>query len=150
MIGGSSLGSGWEFSLHRRIQTGSEAHPASYPWVSGALSLDVKLTTHLHLVPRSRMRGLYILSPIRLHDVMLSYEKPFTPAITMQHSAVTENMWGLVMRVIPFQHSSRTSCSWGGGEVPVSILGPEPEYLHWSVSWFSSVPEDSCWDSVIQ
>jgi hypothetical protein len=30
------------FSLHHCIQTGSGAHPASYPMVSGALSLGVK------------------------------------------------------------------------------------------------------------
>jgi hypothetical protein len=50
------------FSLHHRVQTGSGAHLASYPMGTGAFSLwqsgrDVKLTTHLHLVPRSRMRG---------------------------------------------------------------------------------------------
>jgi hypothetical protein len=38
-------------------------------WVPGALSLGVngrvvKLTTHLHLVPRSRMVELYLHSPI--------------------------------------------------------------------------------------
>jgi hypothetical protein len=27
-------------------------------WVLGIVSLGVKLTTHLHLVPRSRMRGV--------------------------------------------------------------------------------------------
>jgi hypothetical protein len=32
----------------------------------------VKLTTHLHLVPRSRMMELYINSPIRLHGIMLN------------------------------------------------------------------------------
>jgi len=30
-IGVSSPGMDWEFSLHRPVQTGSEAHPASYP-----------------------------------------------------------------------------------------------------------------------
>jgi hypothetical protein len=50
------------FSLHQRVQTGSGAHQASYPTGTRALSLGVKrgrgvkLTTHLHLVPRSRMR----------------------------------------------------------------------------------------------
>jgi hypothetical protein len=29
-------------SLHLRVQNGSGAHPASYQWVSGALSLGVK------------------------------------------------------------------------------------------------------------
>jgi hypothetical protein len=30
------------FFLHHRIQNGSGAHPASYPWVTGALSLGVR------------------------------------------------------------------------------------------------------------
>jgi hypothetical protein len=41
------------FSLHHRVQNGSGAHPASYPMGTRG----VKLTTHLHLVPRSRMCG---------------------------------------------------------------------------------------------
>jgi hypothetical protein len=45
------------FSLHHRVQTSSGAHPASYPVGTGAVSLRVKLTTPLHLVPRSRVRG---------------------------------------------------------------------------------------------
>jgi hypothetical protein len=32
----------------------------------------VKLTTHLHLVPRSRMVELYLHSPICLHSVVLN------------------------------------------------------------------------------
>jgi hypothetical protein len=32
----------------------------------------VKLTTHLHLVPRSWMVELYLCSPIRLHGIMLN------------------------------------------------------------------------------
>jgi hypothetical protein len=35
------------------------------------LSPGVKLTTHLHLVPRSRMVELYLHSPICLHGVVL-------------------------------------------------------------------------------
>jgi hypothetical protein len=43
------------------LQTSSEAHPASYPMGTGGpflrvkRSRGVKLTTHLHLVPKSRM-----------------------------------------------------------------------------------------------
>jgi hypothetical protein len=49
-------------SLHHRVQTGSGAHPASYPTGTGGSfpgvkRRGVKLTTHLHLVPRLRMRG---------------------------------------------------------------------------------------------
>jgi hypothetical protein len=51
------------FSLHHRIQTGSGVHPASYPmgtrgsFRGGKCGRSVKLTTHLYLVPISRMRG---------------------------------------------------------------------------------------------
>jgi hypothetical protein len=50
---------------------------ASYPMSTGALSLGesfrgVKLTTHLHLVPRSKNAWSYTSTPIRLHGVMLS------------------------------------------------------------------------------
>jgi hypothetical protein len=34
MIGASSPGSGWEFSLRHQFQTGSGAHPVSYPMVT--------------------------------------------------------------------------------------------------------------------
>jgi hypothetical protein len=45
-----------EFSLLRIIQTGSEAHSASYPMGTGGLSgWDVKLTAYFHLVPWSKM-----------------------------------------------------------------------------------------------
>jgi hypothetical protein len=41
---GFELESGWdqEFSLLHVVQIGSGAHPASYPWVRGALSPVVK------------------------------------------------------------------------------------------------------------
>jgi len=43
--------------LRHRIQTASVTHPASYPMGTGSLSSvikrqGVKLTTHLHLMPR--------------------------------------------------------------------------------------------------
>jgi hypothetical protein len=63
MNGGSSPGRAGNFSLHHRVQTGSGAHPASYPmgtrdsFPGGWSGRGVNLTTHLHLVPRSRMRG---------------------------------------------------------------------------------------------
>jgi hypothetical protein len=55
------------FSLHHRVQTGSGAHPASYPTGTRGLSLGysgrgMNLTTHFHLVPKSRMRG--VTSPL--------------------------------------------------------------------------------------
>jgi len=57
---------GWSprnFSLYHRVRTDSAFYPASYPMGTrgsfpGDKVIDAwKLTTHLHLVPRSRMRG---------------------------------------------------------------------------------------------
>jgi hypothetical protein len=51
------------FSLHHRVQTGSGAHPPFCPMdTRGSFSgrkaaCGVKLTTHLRLMPRSRMHG---------------------------------------------------------------------------------------------
>jgi hypothetical protein len=63
-----------EFSLVHKVQTKSGAQPAPYPTGTGALSSGVKLTIHLHLVPRSRKVELYLHSTIRLHGVVLSNE----------------------------------------------------------------------------
>jgi hypothetical protein len=42
-------------------------------WVPGALSLEVKLTTHLHLVPRSKNAWSYTFTPpTRVHGVVLN------------------------------------------------------------------------------
>jgi hypothetical protein len=53
-----------DFSLLHSVQTGSGAQPASHPMGTRDLSPRVKgrcvkLTTHLHLVPRSRMVELH-------------------------------------------------------------------------------------------
>jgi hypothetical protein len=62
-------GSGGKFYLLHSDQTGSWAHPASYPMdkVAGG----VKLTIH-HLVPRSGMAELYFHFSIRVHGVVLN------------------------------------------------------------------------------
>jgi hypothetical protein len=67
-----------DFFLLHIVQTVSEAHPASYPmgylglfpW--GQSGRGVKLSTHLHLVPRSRMVELNLHSPIYLHSIVLN------------------------------------------------------------------------------
>jgi hypothetical protein len=60
------------------IQISYNAHPASCPKGTGDLSAGLKrgrgvtLTIHLHLVPRSRMRGAILVHPLpslRLHGV---------------------------------------------------------------------------------
>jgi hypothetical protein len=54
---------GKDFSPLQVIQIGSGAHPASYPMGNGGFSTGgligrgVKLTSHIQLVPRSRLRG---------------------------------------------------------------------------------------------
>jgi hypothetical protein len=49
-------------SLLHSFQIGSGAHPASYSVGTGGSFPGVKLTTHLQLVPRSRMVELYTSS----------------------------------------------------------------------------------------
>jgi hypothetical protein len=56
MIGVRIPAGGGNLSLRYRVQTGSGAHTASYSMGTGG-DRDVKLTTHFHLMPRSRMRG---------------------------------------------------------------------------------------------
>jgi hypothetical protein len=62
------------FSLFSSVQTCSEAHPASYQRIIhwGLSGWDMKLATHFHLVPRSRILELYLHIPIYLHGVVLN------------------------------------------------------------------------------
>jgi hypothetical protein len=75
---GSIPGREKRFSLLRGVETGSEAHPASYrmglgePYPRGLSDRSVKSTTYLHLVPTSRMVALHLHFPIRLHGVVLN------------------------------------------------------------------------------
>jgi hypothetical protein len=63
------------FSFHHSVQNGSGAHPASYSmhtrvsFPGGKSGWGVKLTTHIHLVPRSKNAWSYTSTPIRLHGV---------------------------------------------------------------------------------
>jgi len=74
MIGVRITAEAGNFSVRHHVQTGSGADPASYPMgTGGSLPGDVKLTTHLHLVPRSKNVRFYISTPqIRLYGVVLS------------------------------------------------------------------------------
>jgi hypothetical protein len=66
------------FCLLHVVQTGSGAHPVSYPmgtvgsFAGSKAAWGVKLTTHLHLVSWSRMMELYLHSPIRFHGIVLN------------------------------------------------------------------------------
>jgi hypothetical protein len=66
--------------LLHSIQTGSVAHPDSFPVgtrgsfpESKAAGWGMKLTTQLHLVTRSRMVELHLYFPTPLHVTVLSY-----------------------------------------------------------------------------
>jgi len=51
------------FSLRHHVQTGSRAHPASYPVViSPEVKRPERVTTHFRLVSRLRIRGA--ISPL--------------------------------------------------------------------------------------
>jgi len=52
------------FFSSKTVQTGSGAHPASYSVGNGFTSWGMKLTTHPHLVLRSRMSGAAPLLPL--------------------------------------------------------------------------------------
>jgi hypothetical protein len=62
------------FSLFQSVQTGSRSDPASYTmgevFVQEQSGQDMKLTTHLYLVPRSRMMELclHYHTPSSWHD----------------------------------------------------------------------------------
>jgi hypothetical protein len=62
-----------DFSSNLCVQTGSEAHPTSYPMGTGCslpgvkFGLGVTLTTLPHLVPRSRMSRSHTFPPWCLH-----------------------------------------------------------------------------------
>jgi hypothetical protein len=79
MDGLGSIPGNAKYCLLHSVQTGYEAHPASYPMGTGndfpvgKAVRGVKLTTHLHLVPRSRMVELYLYSLICLHGVVLNW-----------------------------------------------------------------------------
>jgi hypothetical protein len=50
-------------------QPATESEPEAL--LPGVMLPDVKLTTYLHLMPRSRIVGFYLHSPTRLQDVVL-------------------------------------------------------------------------------
>jgi hypothetical protein len=81
-FGFNSRTQGKDFSLLHNLQTGSDAHPASYTVGTGASfpegysSRSEKPTTHLHLVLRLRMVTLYLHTPICLHGLVFNYLSP--------------------------------------------------------------------------
>jgi hypothetical protein len=60
-------------TLRHHVQTGSGAHPASYPMGTGSKAVGAWSWTHPHLVPRSKNAWCYTSTPpTRLHGVVLS------------------------------------------------------------------------------
>jgi hypothetical protein len=88
-IGVRSPAGAKDFSSNLCVETGSGTHPASCTMGTGGTFPGVKsgrgvmLTTHPHLVPRSRMSRSYTSSPPkRHHDVLLdclAFLLPFLP-----------------------------------------------------------------------
>jgi hypothetical protein len=67
----------------KNVQTGSGAHPVSYSMAKGVLSLKVgqqgmKLTTHIHLVSKSRTGGDKPQLPYKPSKHALGTTIPFT------------------------------------------------------------------------
>ena len=53
----------------KRVHTSSEAHQPPIQWVLGTLPWDMKLTTHLHLVPRLKLWTYTPMPPVCFHDM---------------------------------------------------------------------------------
>jgi hypothetical protein len=76
VIGVRSPAGAKDFSSNLCVQTGSEAHTASCtmgiggPFPGTKCGRGVTLTTHPHLVPRSRMSRSYTSSPLKRHNGM--------------------------------------------------------------------------------
>jgi hypothetical protein len=66
-IGFRSPAGAKDFSSNLCVQTSFEAHPASCTMGTGGPFPRAMLTTHLHLVPRSRMSWSYTSSPPKRH-----------------------------------------------------------------------------------
>jgi hypothetical protein len=69
---GSIAGRGKIFLFSTACRLTSRPAQPPIQWVPGAFSLGVKLTTHLHLLPRSRMVELYLHSLICLNGIVLN------------------------------------------------------------------------------
>jgi len=73
MIGFQFLAGAGNFFLRHHVQTSFGVNPPPIQWVQGALSLGVKLITHLHLVLSSKNKWSYTPTPpVRLRGVVLS------------------------------------------------------------------------------
>jgi hypothetical protein len=87
-----------ELSLRNRIQTGSGAHPTSYPMGTGRLfPLGVKRpgreADHSHPVPRSKNAWSYTSTlPIRLHGLVLKHRDSFPSTMDIAHNRESDTI----------------------------------------------------------
>jgi hypothetical protein len=75
------------------VHTGSGAHLVSYQLGTGGDSRRVKLTTHLHPVPRSRMAQLHLHSLTHIQGVLLHRSGSYSP--TSHRGGSRQVMWDL-------------------------------------------------------
>jgi hypothetical protein len=80
MNGGSSPAGAGNFSLHHRVQTGFEAHPASYPMGNRGSLSGSKAAGAWSWPPQSSAEVKNAWSytsapPVRLHSVVFSFKK---------------------------------------------------------------------------
>jgi ABC-type branched-subunit amino acid transport system permease subunit len=83
------LGNDGIFSLCHHIHTGSGAYPAAYPMDTVGKEdrpWAMKLTTHLHLVPRLRMHGAIPLPPIHPHGVVLNEARDSLHGVVLSYA----------------------------------------------------------------
>jgi hypothetical protein len=76
------------FSIASRPAVGPTQPPIQWvPWAlsPGGKRQGVKLTTHLHLVPRSRMVELYLHSPVCLYGIVLNWLTTWTTLLFFYH-----------------------------------------------------------------
>jgi hypothetical protein len=62
----------------------------------GQSGRGVNLTAHLHLVPRSKLVGLHLHSPIRLNGLVLNLQhliQLWEPATLEQHRGTSDHLW---------------------------------------------------------
>jgi hypothetical protein len=127
------IGTG-NFSLYHRVQTGSGAHPTSYP-VSGALSLGIKRPGHevtipLHLVPRSRMCGAIPALP----------STPSWRGAQLKHRDFTFYLYSrntvlfvIILSLCLIKHHAMKA-HWGSGGTAPRVLDLSTSGSEWSAS----------------
>jgi hypothetical protein len=116
MIGCSNPGRGWEFFFSPLVQTGSGGLSSLlFNWYQGLFPWGVKLITHLHLVPRSRMRGAIPSLPQYVFMTWCSVKKiqrrdkfTFTFINSFKHFGRTPWMGGWPMASRPIREFKRS------------------------------------------